>query len=166
MTYSAVTFIDGFPVLAQPLTDMSAELAILSGQANSEWIQYLPPSLTWTASSVNPSLGNGLLEGEYQLLGSKGVHLHVGLTIGTTTTPGTGYWIFNLPFNAAANSIKFSRGVSMMDDISAQGRPGTSRIINATQVIMENSGGAVTGTSPAVPANPDRYSVDIIYYRT
>ncbi len=165
MTYSAVTFIDGLPVLAQPLTDISAELAILSGQANSLWIPFNPPSLTWTGSSSNPSLGNGVLESQYQLLGSKGVHLQVGVTYGSTTTPGSGYWIFNLPFNASANSIKFSRGVSFMDDISAQGRPGTSRILNATQVIMDNSGGAVTGTSPAAPANGDRYNIDIFYER-
>ncbi len=165
MTYSAVTFIDGFPVLAAPLNAMSAELAILSGQANSEWIAYNSPSLTWTASSSNPSLGNGTLEGRYQLLGSKGVHLQVLLTYGSTSTPGTGYWIFNLPFTATADSVKFSKGIGFMDDISAQGRPGSSRIINTTQAIMDNSGGAVTGTSPVVPASPDRYTLDIVYDR-
>lgn len=127
------------------------------------WVPYNSPTLVWSSSSVAPALGNGTLTGQYQRLSTKMVRFCVQLVYGSTSTPGTGYWIFNLPFNATANAQKFNRGLAFIDDISAQGRPGTSRIVSATQVIMDNSSGAVTGTSPMVPATGDLFNLDITY---
>lgn len=165
MTYTAVTFIDGLPVLAQPLTDMSAELAVLSGQSNSAWITFNPPTLTWTGSIANPAIGNGTLEGRYQLIGSKGVRLQIYLVYGSTSTGGNGYWIWSLPYTASSDAVKFAKGIGFMDDVSTQGRPGTSRIITTTQVIMDLSAGAVSVSAPVTAATGDRYSIDIEYDR-
>lgn len=51
---------------------------------------------TWTASSVNPAIGNGTLSGHYVLLGKR-LWVHIGITWGTTTTNGTGNYSFGLP---------------------------------------------------------------------
>jgi hypothetical protein len=60
------------------------------------WLSYTP---TWTAATTNPSLGNGALVGRYIQIG-KTVNVFVQLTIGSTTTLGTGGWIFSVPFAA------------------------------------------------------------------
>ena len=129
------------------------------------WVAFNSPTLTWTGSVANPALGNGILTGRYQLQGAKGVRFQIYLVYGSTSTGGNGYWIFNLPFNASADAITFAKGISFMDDISTQGRPGTARIITATQVIMDNSTGAVSAGAPVVPAAGDRYHIDVTYDR-
>jgi microcystin-dependent protein len=58
---------------------------------------YVP---VWTAVTVNPTLGNGTLTGRYIQIG-KLVRFNVVLTIGGTTTLGTGAWIFTLPIASA-----------------------------------------------------------------
>lgn len=52
---------------------------------------------TWTAASVNPTLGDGTLVG---LASKRGrvVTVQLRLIAGTTTTFGTGVWYFSLPF--------------------------------------------------------------------
>lgn len=57
------------------------------------WTTYTP---TWTAPSVNPSLGNGLFMAAYLITG-KSLKFRIHLTMGTTTTYGTGRWDFGLP---------------------------------------------------------------------
>jgi hypothetical protein len=51
---------------------------------------------TWTASSVNPAIGNGTLSAEYSV--SDGLCIvSIQLIAGSTTTFGTGVWSFALP---------------------------------------------------------------------
>lgn len=129
------------------------------------WVAYNSPSLVWTASVTNPTLGNGTLEGRYVLLGTKRIRFQLLLTYGSTTTGGNGFWIFSLPFAADTDSTKYALGVSHMDDISAQGRPGGTRFNSATQIIMDNSTGVVSASSPVAPAAGDKYRLDITYDR-
>lgn len=58
-----------------------------------EWDTYTP---TWTASSSNPSLGNGTIVGRFTRVG-KTVTVSITLTMGSTTTYGTGNWRFSYP---------------------------------------------------------------------
>lgn len=141
-------------------TDVDTDVQVLYAAA---WVAYNSPTLVWSSSGTAPALGNGSLLGRYQRLTTKTLRFQVRLIIGSTSTFGTGYWIFNLPFNASADAIIFAKGHSFMDDISAQGRPGACRIVSASQVIMDNSTGAVTGTAPVVPATGDVYNLDITY---
>lgn len=62
----------------------------------SAWASYTP---VWTASSVNPAIGNGTISGLYKQIG-KLVHVEIGLLAGSTTTYGTGQWQFSLPQTA------------------------------------------------------------------
>ncbi|MFD0074249.1 hypothetical protein ACFVIY_17630 [Streptomyces sp. NPDC127166] len=63
------------------------------------WTAYTP---VWTATT-NPSLGNGTLVGKYRKIGRL-VNFQIDLTMGTTTTYGSGAWSLTLPFAAAASS--------------------------------------------------------------
>lgn len=62
------------------------------------WTSYTP---SWTASTTNPSLGNGTIVGRYQKIG-RFVAFHVNLITGSTTTYGSGTYNFSLP-SAVAN---------------------------------------------------------------
>lgn len=62
------------------------------------WVTYTP---SWT-SSTPPAIGNGTRVGWYKQIG-KTVHFKFVFTFGTTTTYGTGAWVFGLPVAPHAN---------------------------------------------------------------
>lgn len=63
------------------------------------WVSYVP---AWTASGTAPALGNGTIVGASRTLGPKTVHFRILLTMGSTTTYGTGTYRFTLPAAALA----------------------------------------------------------------
>lgn len=63
----------------------------------SQWTTY---SVAWTATTTNPSLGNGTLVGQYMKIGTK-CEIFIKLVIGSTTNKGSGTYKFSLPFTAA-----------------------------------------------------------------
>lgn len=66
------------------------------------WQDYTP---TWDADSSSPSIGNGTIEGRYVQHGDI-VHAQIELTIGSTTTLGSGTWFFTLPVTALTGASK------------------------------------------------------------
>lgn len=57
------------------------------------WDSWTP---SWTATGTAPAIGNGTLTGEYIQIG-KTVIFRIKFIAGTTTTFGTGIWLFSLP---------------------------------------------------------------------
>ena len=68
----------------------------LAAAADGAWTTYTPG---WTGTT-NPSLGNGSLVGRYTRIG-RTIIGGVVLTIGSTTTGGSGSWSWDLPFLGA-----------------------------------------------------------------
>lgn len=65
------------------------------------WIAYSP---SWTSSgSPDPAIGNGSISAAYLQRGTS-LSIRVNLTIGTTTTLGSGSWQIHLPTNIVAKS--------------------------------------------------------------
>lgn len=64
------------------------------------WAAYTP---AWTALTTNPVLGNGTLTGKFAQIG-KTVVFRIDLTIGSTTSFGSGQWRFSLPVTSAAGT--------------------------------------------------------------
>jgi len=60
--------------------------------------------VVWTATSVNPAIGNGTLYCDTDIVGGMCFY-NINLVIGSTTTLGTGEWSFSIPFQAKANAI-------------------------------------------------------------
>ena len=117
------------------------------------WTSYTP---AWTTDGVTQSVvGNGTLTGAYKQIG-KTVFVRVKLNWGTTTTGGTGAFLFSLPVTASnADGIQFP--CSMLDNGNAwyQGTVnGTySGFTNRTAIIAQSPGGAnssqgITSTFP------------------
>ena len=51
---------------------------------------------TWSSSGTLPVLGNGSITAKYHQAGNL-VAVAINLTMGSSTTYGTGYWRFSLP---------------------------------------------------------------------
>lgn len=71
------------------------------------WTAFTP---TWTAATTNPVLGNGSFTGSAYSRVNKKIDFRIVLTMGSTTTYGTGIWIFTPPVLAVSpntNPIPF-----------------------------------------------------------
>jgi len=68
------------------------------------WTAYTP---TWTSDSGTPSIGNGSITGRYKQIG-KTVFFNLKLTYGSTTTGGSGAWMFGLPVTAYNDNYQFA----------------------------------------------------------
>ena len=79
------------------LSDLNDPLAALRnlgiGGLSGAWQSYTP---TWTASTTNPSIGNGSIVGRYLQIG-KTCWFRAYLQFGTTTTAGSGNYSVGLP---------------------------------------------------------------------
>lgn len=88
---------------------------------NGAWATYTP---TWAVTAgTNPVLNNGTITGRYMVVGRM-VHLHIRLTMGSTTTFGSGNYIFSLPPakpNRATGSRDWVLGRGSAYDDSAGG---------------------------------------------
>src|SRR5206468_4275165 len=62
------------------------------------WTSYTP---AWTASTTNPVVNNGTLNGRYLKIG-RTVHNVIDLTTGSTTTYGSGTYAFSMAATAAS----------------------------------------------------------------
>jgi hypothetical protein len=65
------------------------------------WTSYTP---TWSATGTAVSLGNGTITGKYMRQGSL-VKVKIVLTMGSTTTYGTGFYRFTLPVTPAVDGV-------------------------------------------------------------
>ncbi len=125
------------------------------------WPSY---TVTWTCSTTPPAVGNGSVTGQYRrTTDSDLMVVQIRLAVGSTTTFGTGYFIFSLPILATANAVLFSTGTAHIDDVSTQGRPAVCRFNSTSQLIVDGSGGVVTGTSPMTFANGDIMRIRMEY---
>ncbi|WP_327403818.1 hypothetical protein OG194_29555 [Streptomyces sp. NBC_01288] len=96
MTFAPRTWVVGEVVSAAL---MNQEIRDQFNSVFAAWSTYTP---NWTAITTNPVLGNGTLVGRYMKIG-RTVIAHVNLTMGSTTTYGSGGYSFDLPA-AASNA--------------------------------------------------------------
>lgn len=130
-------------------------------------VRQVPPQAytpSWTAASVNPSLGNGTLVG---LASKRGrvVTVTIQLTIGSTTTFGTGLYYFSLPY-IPSTTLSQVGSVHRIDS-------GTTNVIGACRTLpdgtarMQLYANASTADGPTVPftwANGDSIVATLTYF--
>ncbi|MGW2837300.1 hypothetical protein ACWCWD_06265 [Streptomyces sp. NPDC001493] len=97
MTFSPRTWTVGETVTAAQLNQ---EIRDQFASILDAWTAYTP---TWTAATTNPVLGNGTIVGRYLKVG-RTMQIHIELTMGSTTTYGSGAWTISLPVAAASGS--------------------------------------------------------------
>jgi hypothetical protein len=107
---------------------------LFSHDSTDTWTTYTP---SWT-SATPPAIGNGTRVGWYKQFG-KTVHFKALFTFGTTTTYGTGAWVFGLPVAPHANM----EGIPF----SFLGVQGASRVVGLGSYQTADSGIVVYNSS-------------------
>ena len=136
--------------------------------AHADGVDYTP---AWTSTGTAPALGNGTITGRYLRAGDL-IVVKVHLTMGSTTTYGTGDWRFSIPANAVG---LYWRGVAEFIDTSAStGYGGACRIESSTTISVFSyavSGSLiaeafVAATIPYTWANTDQLRLTLAYEAT
>lgn len=115
---------------------------------------------TWTATSVNPAIGNGSLNGRYAQIHPKLLFVNVVLVIGSTTTLGTGQYRFAIPAGFTAATTQ-AISAWYIDASTGNYFAGTATVGYSSSSTMQALFGDGAGTremspsSPVVPANGD-----------
>lgn len=125
------------------------------------WIGWTP---SWTASTSNPALGNGVLTGRYRRVGNT-VFFTLLLVAGSTTTFGTGFWQFSLPAEAING---FAAACSLRDNSVPTNYPGVADGRPDDQPtgllrIGTRTGSGVTNLSPFTWAVNDTLKISGVY---
>lgn len=127
------------------------------------WTAFTP---TWTATTTNPTLGNGTLTGAYVQIG-KTVHYRIRVRFGSTSIRGSGSYRFTLPVTATAIHTGGGdfMGYAVLYDDSAGSRWGRHVYSFSNSIIGFGSevSSSVTDSSPALWGSPDGFSISGTY---
>lgn len=150
------TWVDGETVTA---TLLNTHLRDNLKAIGDPWTAYTP---AWTAATTNPALGNGTLVGAYLSLG-KLVVWRIRLTIGSTTTLGSGIYSFSLPVNGNPDGIDAAGQGIARDNSPVAYSPLTARIVAGTVDLITGSGSRVDQATPFAWATGDTIAVGGVY---
>ncbi|MEU9865480.1 hypothetical protein AB0D99_31890 [Streptomyces sp. NPDC047971] len=133
---------------------------------------WIPYTMSWTGTTTNPAIGNGIIEAEYALVGGL-CTVRGNVTMGSTTTYGSGQFQFSIPFMAATlgHADNHWVGSATSIDRGAAWFPGQCRVASGTnyaQCISSTTAGGGTPTewNPTRPftwANTDNLSFTVTY---
>jgi hypothetical protein len=130
---------------------LAGDIIRASDLGSDPWAAYTP---TWTASTTNPTLGNGTLTGAWTQIGAT-VHFRIVLTFGSTTNVGSGTYTWTLP-TAAADTQSCVGKANIRDDSAGANRTRSCRNATATTTLLQDEAGAtVTQAAPFAWATGD-----------
>ena len=123
-------------------------------------------SPTWTSSGVAPSIGNGSLTGRFKVINRR-LFADISFTPGSTTTFGTGTYIFSVPFpsSAIANAVGYIGSAYALESGVAF-KIGASFLAAASsslQLVTDNGGNVWSATIPFTWKNGDFARISINY---
>lgn len=117
----------------------------------------------WTSTGSAPSLGNGTITGQYRYAAGL-IIAELRLVMGSTTTFGTGVYLFSLPVTGSANAANFSGGSWHALDTGTQEYGGATKLETTTTIrAVMSAGGSVGQTSPFTWASTDAFRAQVIY---
>jgi hypothetical protein len=151
--------------ISDNMDDIDTELKRVDDLATNAgvWAEYSP---IWASvSNPQPAIGNGTLKARWAKAG-KLVHVRLRLTIGATTTLGTGVWSFTLPLTSISNSdletfgqcVTLDAGTGYKHDVvNVASGASTMRMIGIT------SGSFYSPTVPQAWASTDFLNISLTY---
>ena len=109
------------------------------------WIAYTP---TWSSTGTAPAIGNGTLTGKYYRRGQTGWY-KLNMTAGTTTTFGTGVFLFTTSFTGLDATSYAEPGPGLLNDASVGQYIAQTVRFSSTQVYLmtDTTPNGVTGTN-------------------
>lgn len=129
--------------------------AILTAAPQSAWSTY---SAAWTSSGTNPAIGNGSITGRYIQLG-KTILFRVTITMGSSTTYGTGGYAVSLPVQGHTAGLQVQvQGEVLIGGTAyaSRGRipsSGTTVLLYCDPTAAGGGSRAVTPTTPGTLAS-------------
>lgn len=125
------------------------------------WTSFTP---TWTSSGTAVSLGNGVLSGVYMNTGKLCI-ARIFLTMGSTTTYGTGNYAFVMPFASTAGAQWVPLGGCTCRDASAGLTYGLQAFTAGTSSASggNDSGGRLGQLVPFTWANTDTLALQLTF---
>lgn len=127
-----------------------------------QWFNYTP---AWTGFGGNPALGNGTRVGRFSITGGT-VKADLTITMGSTTTYGSGEWSLGLPVAAAAAGTNYHGSAWALDSGTAYYSGGAKCAQGATVMQGYNSAAGSNSWGSGVPhvwATNDILSMGISY---
>lgn len=108
---------------------------------------------TWTGATTDPAIGNGTLTGHYQRIAPKLYWFSVAITMGSTTTFGSGNWIIgNLPFTVRSTAPVEQLASVLCVDTGSASYAGVARLpAGATAIGAATADAGTQYVSAAVP---------------
>lgn len=124
---------------------------------------------TWTASVSNPAIVNGTITGRYVRTG-KLCFVNVNITMGASTTYGSGAWRISLPFTVANQGVNYF-GVATCYDNNAAARYDQNCVaiangVDVRQFVPQTAGTTVNTLTSAIPftwASGDIFAMTLWY---
>jgi hypothetical protein len=116
------------------------------------WTDY-SGSLAWTASGTNPDIGNGSFSSAYARYGRTIIY-RGRITMGSTTTYGTGSWLVSLPVDAQA-TVEVGTAAVFDNSTSTNNQPAAVRVSTAPLANFYATGGTISATVPITWADSD-----------
>lgn len=131
------------------------------------WTAYTP---SWNSTGTQPALGNGTATGFYIAAGDL-IVFRFKITLGTTSTVGTGTYSFGLPVAAAATADETLDVTGGLQNTGTAFYPcwGRRFTTSASQIDLlhvaaaTGSGAQVTASTPFVPGSTDVFMASGVY---
>jgi len=111
--------------------------------AMGDWADYTP---VWSSTGTQPSLGDGQLLGQWTRIGET-VFFDIRLTMGASTTYGTGTWLLSFPVASTVGSLGAFN--AQYREAGIQNVVGGARLNSSTTLFMIVHGGV--NVSPTAP---------------
>lgn len=142
--------------LADAVNKIEAQLGVNAGT----WANY---SVTWTADSSAPSLGDGELVGRYSRIGNV-VFVRMTFDAGASTTFGSGFWGFSLPVTGVDSSASLGTAYAMDGDgvpmIFGAVRPGSTTALQILDLATSGQWGSLIPFTWAVGYS---FTLELVY---
>jgi len=148
--------------ISTPAAGTTVPRSYLEGirEAGDPWSSYAP---SWTSTGTNPAIANGSIVGAYATVGQL-VVARFAITIGSTTTVGSGVYTISLPVAANAAYANMAIGSAMMLDTSATSYYGFTAYLTPSGVIaLAYTSTRWTASNPVAPASGDVISGTVTY---
>lgn len=110
---------------------------------------------TWSSTGTAPAIGNGTITGTYSLLADGLVVVHINMTLGSTSTVGTGNYRWSLPAIGSFANLTTGGSAHYRDNSSTE-RAGGVVNVEATNLLCVRGAGAINENewSATFPVNP------------
>lgn len=126
-----------------------------------DWTDY-SSSLAWTSTGVAPAFGNAVRSSIYRET-TGNVDFDFSVIHGTTSSYGTGIWIYSLPITAHSGEVDRAVGSAWVLDAGTIRRCATVQLASTTTVRLVSDAGDVGASVPFAWGNTDALAAGIRY---